>query len=213
MQETGAKKTLRKEIQMNSDLIYNQPTLIQESARGYTHIRLEDELFRNRKVFLTGEINTESATSVIKQLMVLDGSNDSSPITFYLSTPGGSIDAGLAVIDCMRSIKADVNTVSIGLVASMGAVVFSCGKARFMYPSSKLLIHDPLIMETGGSAMKIKAISDSILDYRSNIGKLLAQNCGKKLDEILELMSKETYFTAQEALEFGITDKIITKGI
>jgi ATP-dependent Clp protease protease subunit len=197
----------------NEYTIYNQPSLIQESAKGYTHVRLEDQLFRSRKIFLNDVINTETATSVIKQLMVLDESDDEAPISLYLCTNGGSVDAGLSIIDTINSIKADVNTVSIGLVASMGAVLFSCGKTRFMYPSSKLLIHDPLVTEAGGSTQKIKQLSDSMLDYRNKIGNLLAQNCGKSLDEILKLMSLETYFTAEEALKFNIADKIITKGI
>lgn len=196
------------------DHIENQPILILESSRGYTSVRLEDELYRQRKIFLTTEVNTESASSVIKQLMVLNDFDDTAPISLYISSPGGSIDSGMAIIDVIKSIKAEVDTICIGLAASMGAVIFSCGKRRIMYPSAKLLIHDPLIMETGGSALQIKAVSDSLLDYRNNIGKLLADNCGKKLEEILELTSKDTFFNAKEAVDFGLATEILsnTKG-
>ena len=195
-----------------TNTIYSQPMLIQESARGYDNIRLEDELFKNRKIFLTDDINRETATSVIKQLMILDEADDKSPISLIISTNGGSIDSGLSICDCMNSIRADVNVISFGLTASMGAVIFSCGNFRSMFPSSKLLIHDPLITETGGSAMQIKAISDSLLDYRNIIGDLLAKNCGRTTEEILDMTSKDTYLTAQEAIDFGLADKIITKG-
>ena len=184
--------------------------LIQESARGYTHITLEDELFKSRKIFLTDEINTESAISVIKQLMVLDEAEDKSPIKLYLSTPGGSINAGLAILDCINnSIKSQVDTICIGLVASMGAVLFSGGNHRSIYPSAKLLIHDPLITETGGPALKLKAVSDNLLDYRNITGKILADNCGKTLEEVLALTATDTYFTASEAVDFGLADCII----
>ena len=201
----------RKDLLMTS-INSTQPTLIQESARGYTHIRLEDELFKSRKIFLTDEINTETAISVIKQLMILDKTDDPSPIQMFISSPGGSIDAGMAIVDVMGSMEKEVDTYCVGLSASMASVIFSCGRKRYMYPSSKLMIHDPLIHETGGNALQLKAVSDSLLEYRETIGKLLAKNTGKPLEEIYDLTSKDTYFTAQEAIDFGLADKIITKG-
>ena len=196
---------------LNSNYIF-QPCLIRGSARGYDLIRLEDELFQDRKIFLTDEINTQAATSIIKQLTVLDDADDSKPIRLYISSPGGIIDAGMSIIDAMTTIKTEVDTFSYGLSASMAAVIFSCGKRRFMYPSSRLMIHDPLISETGGNALQLKAVSDSLLEHRENIGKLLARNTGKTLDEILELTSKDTYFNASEAVKFGLADEIITRG-
>lgn len=197
----------------NSTYIF-QPCLIKESAHGYTPITIETELLNNqRKIFLTEEINTQSAISVIKQLMVLDSSDDPSPIQMYISSPGGSIDAGMAIIDTMNSIGKEVDTFCIVSSSSMASVIFSCGRKRYMYPSSKLMIHDPLIHETGGNALQLKAISDSLLEYRETIGKLLARNTGKSLDEIYELTSKDTYLNAEDCISNHFADHIIKKGI
>ena len=186
-----------------------QPCMIKESANGYTPVRLEDELFGQRKIFLTDEIDICSATSLIKQLMILSHEDPSAPISLYISSSGGSIDSGMSIIDCMSSIKAEVDTYCVGLTASMAAVIFSCGCKRFMFPSGKLMIHDPMIPETGGNALKLKAVSDSLMEYRSSIASLLAGNCGKTTEEILELTRQDTYFNAEEALAFGLADQII----
>ena len=190
---------------------FNQPNIIKESARGYASISLEDELLNQGKIFLTEEIDTQSAVSVIKQLMILDKSDDPSPIRLYISSPGGSIDAGMAIIDAMNSIGKEVDTYCVGLSSSMAAVIFSCGRKRYMYPSSKLMIHDPLIPNTGGNALQLKAISESLLEYRETIGKLLAGNTGKSLEEIYELTSKDTYLNAEDCVSNHFADAIITK--
>ena len=190
---------------------FNQPKIIKESARGYDTLSLEDELLNQGKIFLTDEIDTQSAVSVIKQLMILDKSDDPSPIRLYISSPGGSIDAGMVIIDAMNSIGKEVDTYCVGLSSSMAAVIFSCGRKRYMYPSSKLMIHDPLIPNTGGNALQLKAISESLLEYRETIGKLLAENTGKSLEEIYELTSKDTYLNAEDCVSSHFADAIITK--
>ena len=188
-----------------------QPCIIKESARGYTPFRLEDELFNQKKIFLTDEIDTESAISVIKQLMILDKSDDPSPIKLFISSPGGSIDAGMSIIDAIESMEREVDTYCVGLSASMAAVIFSCGRKRYIYPSAKLMIHDPLIHGTGGNALQLKAISDSLLEYREIIGKLLAKNTGKTLEEIYELTKQDTYFNAAECVRNHFADEIVGK--
>ena len=187
--------------------------IIAESSRGYDLIPVADELLRQSKIFLTEEINTETATDVIMKLMALSGTDAQDPIFLYISSPGGSIDAGMAIVDAIKSIDREVHTFCMGLSASMAAVIFSCGSRRFMYPASRLMIHDPLIEQTGGNALQLKAVSDSLLEHRDKIGRLLARNTGKTLEEILELTSKDTYFNAEEAVKFGLADQIYTKEI
>ena len=188
-----------------------QPCIIKESARGFSPFRLEDALFSQNKIFLTDEINTESAISIIKQLMILDKSDDPSPIKLFISSPGGTIDDGLMIVDGMEFMKREVDTYCVGLSASMAAVIFSCGRKRYVYPSAKLMIHDPLIHGTGGNALQIKAISDSLLEYREVIGKLLAKNTGKTLEEIYELTKQDTYFNATECVRNHFADEIVGK--
>jgi ATP-dependent Clp protease protease subunit len=143
--------------------------------------------------------------------MILDKTDDPSPIQLYLSSPGGSIDAGMAIVDVMEAIEKEVDTYCVGLSSSMAAVIFSCGKKRFMYPSSKLMIHDPLLHQTGGNALQLKAISDSLLEYRETIGKLLARNTGKTIEEIYELTKQDTYMNAEECIRNNFADFIVGK--
>ena len=202
----------RSDIMHNSTYIF-QPYLIKESAHGYTPITLETELLNNqRKIFLTEEINTQSAISVIKQLMVLDSSDDPSPIKLYISSPGGSVADGLAIVDALKFCK-KVDTYCVGLSSSMAAVIFSCGRKRYMYPSSKLMIHDPLINETGGNALQLKSISDRLLEHRETIGKLLARSTGKSLEEIYELTAKDTYINAADCVKNHFADEIINSEV
>jgi len=194
------------------NIINTQPMLIQESARGYENIRLEDALFQNHKIFLTDEITTESAISVIKQLMILDKSDDSSPIQLYISSPGGSCDAALAIYDTMQSMEKKIDVYCVGVSASMAAVLFCAASGkRYIYPNAKLMIHDPLIQKTGGNALQLKAISDSLLEYRETIGKLLAKNTGKTLEEIYELTKQDTYMNAEECIRNNFADFIVGK--
>ncbi|MCR5490472.1 MAG: ATP-dependent Clp protease proteolytic subunit [Saccharofermentans sp.] len=198
----------------NSTYIF-QPYLIKESAHGYTPITLETELLNNqRKIFLTEEINTQSAISVIKQLMVLDSSDDPSPIKLYISSPGGSVSDGLAIYDTMQSMEKKIDVYCVGAVMSMAAVLYCAASGkRYIYSNAKLMIHDPLINETGGNALQLKSISDRLLEYRETIGKLLARSTGKSLEEIYELTAKDTYINAEDCVKNHFADEIINSEV
>ena len=204
----------RSDIMHNSNFIF-QPYLIKESAHGYTPITLETELLNNqRKIFLTEEINTQSAISVIKQLMVLDSSDDPSPIKLYISSPGGSVTDGLAIVGALRSCRKKVDSYCVGLCSSMASVIFICSTGkRYMESFSSLMIHDPLINETGGNALQLKSISDRLLEYRETIGKLLARSTGKSLEEIYELTAKDTYINAADCVKNHFADEIINSEV
>ena len=189
------------------------PYVVDTVANGERSYDIYSRLLEDRIIFLGGEINTEVANSVIAQLLFLEGKDNAKDICLYLNTPGGEIDAGLAILDTMNYIKCDVSTICVGLCASMGAVLLSSGKKgkRFALKHSKIMIHQPLLSHAQGQASDIKIVADQILKSKDIINKILAENTGKSVEKIEEDTNRDFYLTSQEAVKYGMIDKVLEK--
>lgn len=188
-----------------------EPQIIRETSGGFSRFDLQDEMFANREVFCVGEIDADSAISLIRQLRCLARQDPQKEITVYINSPGGEVSGGLALYDVMQAIKCPIRTVCIGTAASMGALLFISGDQRDMLPHARIMIHDPLIANCGGNALKIRQISDDLLRTREITGQILAKHTGKSLDEIFEKTAADSWFYAEEAVEFGLADHIINE--
>lgn len=184
------------------------PVLLKSSS-GVQAVAIESKLMSDRRLFITGEINAGSAMDFFKQIMLLNLEDDKTPISVFINSPGGEIDNGLLIFDAIVGSKAPVRTFCSGCAYSMGAVLFTCGKERYMLPHSKLMLHEPLLGgRIGGNASSIKSISESLLETKAMMNKLLAFHTGKTEAEMDELTSYDHYFSAQEAVEMGLADGI-----
>lgn len=190
--------------------ITNEARIIKESSHGYELIPIQDEMLSRREVELVGEVSADSVNALIRQLRYLQNEDPKAPITLYINSPGGSVDSGMALYDVMQAVSCPVRTICVGLAASMAALLFVSGAERDMLPHSRLMIHDPLILQTGGSALKLKAISDDLMETRQIIAKVIAEHSGKSMEEVLEKTANDSYFRAEEAVKFGLADHIIT---
>ena len=190
--------------------IANEARIIKESSHGYELIPIQDEMLSHREVELVGEVSADSVNALIRQLRYLQNEDPKAPITLYINSPGGSVDSGMALYDVMQAVSCPIRTVCVGLAASMAALLFMSGAERGMLPHSRLMIHDPLIVQTGGSALKLKAVSDDLMETRQIIARVIAEHSGKSMDEVLAKTASDSYFRAEEAIEFGLADQIIT---
>ncbi len=188
----------------------NEAKIIRESSCGYHLIPIQDEMLSHREVELVGEVDADSANALIRQLRYLQREDPGAWVTLYINSPGGSVDSGMALYDVMQAVSCPIRTVCVGLAASMAALLFVSGAERGMLPHSRLMIHDPLIVQTGGSALKLKAVSDDLMETRQIIARVIAEHSGKGMDEVLAKTASDSYFRAEEAIEFGLADQIIT---
>ena len=188
----------------------NEAKIIRESSCGYHLIPIQDEMLSHREVELVGEVDADSANALIRQLRYLQRQDPEGEITLYINSPGGSVDSGMALYDVMQAVSCPIRTVCVGLAASMAALLFVSGAERDMLPHSRLMIHDPLILQTGGSALKLKAVSDDLMETRQIIARVIAEHSGKTMEEVLAKTASDSYFRAEEAVSFGLADQIIT---
>ena len=188
----------------------NEARIIKESTHGYCLIPIQDEMLSRREVELVGEVNADSVNALIRQLRYLQREDPEGQITLYINSPGGGVDSGMALYDVMQAVSCPIRTVCVGLAASMAALLFVSGSRRDMLPHSRIMIPDPLILQTGGSALKLKAVSDDLMETRQIIAKVIADHSGKSMEEILAKTASDSYFRAEEAVEFGLADRIIT---
>lgn len=188
----------------------SEASIIKESTYGYHLIPIQDEMLAHREVELAGEVDANTVNALVRQLRYLQRQDPEGEITLYINSPGGSVDSGMALYDVMQAVSCPVRTVCVGLAASMAALLFVAGKRRDMLPHSRLMIHDPLILQTGGSALKLKAVSDDLMETRQIIAKVIADHSGKPLEEVLAKTATDSYFRAEEAVEFGLADRVIT---
>lgn len=190
------------------------PTVIEETGRGERAYDIYSRLLNDRIIMLHEDVNDTTASLIISQLLFLEGQDPDKDISLYINSPGGSVTAGLAIYDTMNYIKCDVSTICVGLAASMGAFLLSSGAKgkRLSLPNSEILIHQPLIMGNGitGQATDIKIHSDNLLKTRSKLNNILSINTGKPLEEIEKDTDRDNYMSAEEALEYGLIDKILT---
>lgn len=185
------------------------PTIIEKTNYGERAYDIYSRLLKDRIILLSGEIDDISANSVIAQLLYLDSQNNEK-INMYINSPGGSVTAGMAIYDTMNYIKSDVSTICIGIAASMGAFLLSSGKKglRFSLPNSEVIIHQPL-GGASGQATEIKIHAEHILKTREKLNSILAKNTKKTLHQIELDTERDNYLSAEEALDYGIIDKIL----
>jgi ATP-dependent Clp protease protease subunit len=160
-------------------------------------------------------IDDHVASLVISQLLYLESQDPEKDIDLYINSPGGSVTAGMAIYDTIQYIRCDVNTICIGMAASMGAFLLSSGTKgkRFSLPNSEIMIHQPLIGGGGisGQCTDVKIHSDHLVATREKLNRILAENSGKSIEQIAIDTERDNYLTAQEAMEYGLIDKVITK--
>ena len=190
------------------------PSIEVESAHGTREVSLTTRHLMNRNIFLTGSIDSEMANNFLSQFLYLEQESDE-PVTIYINSPGGEVNSGLMIYDTIQGSKLPINIVCSGLAASMAAILLAGGQKgrRYIMKHSKVMIHEPLIANgVGGSATSIKNISDSILETRAIVNGILSEHTGKPIEEIDEATSFDNYMNADEAIAFGICDKV-TAGI
>ena len=188
------------------------PYIVEQTSRGERSYDIYSRLLEDRIIFLSGEIDDAVANTVVAQLIYLEAKDPSKDISLYINSPGGSVSAGLAIYDTMNYIKCDVSTICIGMAASMGAFLLSSGQKgkRFALPNSEIMIHQPL-GGAQGQASDIKIAADHILKTRHKLNTILAQNSGKPLEVIERDTDRDNYLSAQEALEYGLIDRVFYK--
>lgn len=188
------------------------PYVIEQTSRGERSYDIYSRLLKERIIFLNEEVTDVSASVIVAQLLFLESEDPNKDISFYINSPGGSVTAGMAIYDTMNYIKCDVSTMCMGMAASMGAFLLAGGAKgkRFALPNAEIMIHQP----SGGAkgqATDIKIVADNILKTKKKLNEILAANTGKPLDIIEIDTERDNYMTAQEAMEYGLIDNIITK--
>lgn len=187
------------------------PYVVEQTSRGERSYDIFSRLLNDRIIMLSDQVDSNSASVIIAQLLYLEGKDPDKDIHFYINSPGGSVTDGMAIYDTMNYIKCDVSTICVGMAASMGAFLLSAGTKgkRYALPHSEIMIHQPL-GQAQGQASDILIRSNHIIRTRSTLNKILAENTGKPIEEIEKDTDRDNFMTAQEALEYGIIDKIIT---
>ncbi len=185
------------------------PTVIEKSNNSERAYDIYSRLLKDRIIMLTGEIDDEKANSIVAQLLYLDSMNHDN-ISLYINSPGGSITAGMAIYDTMNFIKSNVETICIGMAASMGAFILSSGSKgkRYCLPNSEVMIHQPL-GGAQGQATEIKIVAEHILRIKNHLNNILSINTGKDIKTIENDTERDNYLTAEEALKYGLIDKIL----
>ena len=188
------------------------PYVIEQSSRGERSYGIFSRLLNDRIIVLSDEVNDATASLVVAQLLYLEGQDPEKDISLYINSPGGSVTAGFAIYDTMQYIKCDVSTICMGMAASMGAFLLSSGAKgkRFALPNSEIMIHQP----SGGAqgqATEIEITAKQILKIRERLNKILADNTGKPIDIIAKDTERDNFMSADEALDYGLVDKILYK--
>ena len=185
------------------------PMVVEQTDRGERSYDIYSKLLEERIIFITGEINDAVANTVVAELLYLEAKDSAKDIDIYINSPGGSVTSGLAIYDTMNFIKCDVSTICIGMAASMAAFLLSSGKKgkRYALPSSEIMIHQPL-GGAQGQASDIKIQAEHILALKKKLNPVLAANTGKPIEQIEKDTDRDNYLTAEDALGYGLIDKI-----
>ena len=187
------------------------PTVIEQSSRGEKSFDIFSRLLRERIIFLGTEIDDDVANSIVAQMLLLDSENPEKDIMLYINSPGGSVTAGFAIYDTMQHIRADVSTICLGQAASMGAFLLSSGTKgkRMALPHSRVLIHQPL-GGAQGQATDIEIQAAEIIRIKKSLNEILASNTGQSIKKIEKDTDRDYIMTPEEALEYGMIDKVVT---
>lgn len=187
------------------------PMVVEQTGRGERSYDIFSRLLKDRIIMLSGEVNDDSANLIIAQLLFLESEDPDKDIYLYINSPGGSVTAGMAIYDTINYIKCDVSTICIGLAASMGAFLLSSGTKgkRIALPNAEIMIHQPL-GGFQGQATDIGIHANRMLKIKENLNKILSENTGKPLEELAKDVERDYFLDAQEAVEYGLVDKVIT---
>lgn len=186
------------------------PTVIEQTSRGERAYDIYSRLLKDRIIMLSGEVNDQMANTIIAQLLFLDAQDSDKDISIYINSPGGSVTAGLAIMDTMNFIKSDVQTIAMGMAASMASVLLSAGTKgkRFALPNSTVLIHQPL-GGAQGQQTEIEIAAREILKTRKRLNQILADNSGQSFEKLQADTDRDNYMIAQEAKDYGLIDDIM----
>ena len=188
------------------------PMVIEQTGRGERSFDIFSRLLNDRIIILSEEVNDTTASLVVAQMLYLEAQDPDKDISLYINSPGGNITSGMAIFDTMNFVKCDVSTICIGMAASMGAFLLAAGTKgkRYALPNSEIMIHQPL-GGFQGQATDIKIHADLILSIRERLNRILAERTGKSYEQICADTERDNFLTAEEALEYGLIDKIMTK--
>lgn len=187
------------------------PYVVEQTSRGERSYDIYSRLLKDRIIFLGEEVNEVTASLVVAQLLFLEAEDPDKDINLYINSPGGSVTAGMAIYDTMQFIKCDVSTICIGMAASMGAFLLAGGAKgkRMALPNAEIMIHQPL-GGAQGQATEIEIAARHILQTKEKLNRMLAENCGQPYDVVAADTERDNWKTAQEALEYGLIDKVVT---
>ena len=187
------------------------PYVIEQTSRGERSYDIYSRLLKDRIIFLGEEVTDVSANLIVSQLLFLESEDPGKDISLYINSPGGSVTAGMAIYDTMQYIKCDVSTICMGMAASMGAFLLAGGTQgkRMALPNSTLMIHQPA-GGAQGQATEIKIVAEQILKTKKRLNEILAANTGKPLEMIEQDTERDNYMTAEEAMAYGLVDKVIS---
>ncbi len=196
---------------LDTDMLGMVPMVIEQSGRGERAYDIYSRLLKERVIFLVGPVNDHTANLVVAQLLFLESENPDKDISLYINSPGGSVSAGLAIYDTMQFIKPDVSTLCTGLAASMGAFLLAAGAKgkRFSLPNSRVMIHQPL-GGAQGQAADIEIQAREILYLRERLNQILAEKTGRSIDQISRDTDRDNFMSAEQAVEYGMIDKVLT---
>ena len=187
------------------------PMVVEQTSRGERSYDIFSRLLKERIIMLSGEVNDDTANLIVAQLLFLESEDPDKDIYLYINSPGGSITSGMAIYDTMQYIKCDVSTICIGMAASMGAFLLTCGAKgkRYALPNSEIMIHQPL-GGFQGQATDIEIHAKRILKIKESLNKILSENTGKPLETIKADVERDNFMSADEAKDYGLVDDVIT---
>ena len=188
------------------------PYVVEQTSRGERSFDIFSRLLNDRIIFLGEEVNATTASLVVAQLLYLEAQDPDKDIQFYINSPGGSVTAGMAIYDTMQYIKCDVATICVGMAASMGAFLLSAGTKgkRMALPNAEIMIHQPSA-GTQGQITDMAIHMKRLQTIKERMNKILAENTGKSVEEVTEACERDNFMTAQEALEFGLVDRVLER--
>ncbi len=196
---------------------YLIPMVVEQTNRGERSYDIYSRLLKDRIIFLGGPIDENVANVIVAQLLFLEAEDPEKDVFLYINSPGGSITAGMAIYDTMQYIRADVQTICVGMAASMGAFLLAAGAKgkRIALPNAEILIHQPLIAGSGlsGQATEIEIHAKQLLKIKEKLNKILSERTGQPLDRVERDTDRDYYMSAEEAKEYGIVDQILQKAV
>ena len=187
------------------------PMVVEQTNRGERSYDIFSRLLNDRVIILSEEVNDTTASLVVAQLLYLEAQDPDKDISFYINSPGGPISAGMAIYDTMQYINCDVSTICVGMAASMGAFLLQAGAPgkRMALPNAEIMIHQPLMSGLQGQATDIKIHADRIIRIKETLNRIMAERCGKPLEQVMQDTERDNFMSAAEAKEYGLIDRVI----